>query len=91
MFFDLGSECWVEIDLIEKGKRFSRLSEGCELPLIFFFYTPSCYPLAARQALWSCYCRWDLSWKFSECVSEAFVVSGLCIKYTQRSQSHGTF
>lgn len=40
MFFDLGSECWVEIDLIEKGKRFSRLSEGCELPLIFFFTPP---------------------------------------------------
>lgn len=33
--FDLGPECWVEFDLTEKGGILPRLSEGCELHLVF--------------------------------------------------------
>lgn len=44
---DLEPERKVEFDLVEKGKRFPRLSEECELHLIF----PQ-FPLAAIQALW---------------------------------------
>lgn len=65
--FDVGPEHWVECDLVEKGKNLPRLSEVCELHLIF------CFPCAGHRPgpLESCCCRWNLPWKPSECVSEA--------------------
>lgn len=50
--FDLGPECQVEFDLTEKRKRIPRLSEACELHLVF-----SRFPHAAL---------WPLSRPFGE-------------------------